>query len=193
MYRLSLALFLLSAPVSAQEELFLYPPALPGPTAGTDVAGTQVTRSSVRVTLDVPGDPIVSCWLDGGLMEKACSLIPEDVTNAGFSGFRPDLASDFHDLRALYVYHLVYLPNPDWRIPLGCVTSVADQGGGLRLVTITDGSDSIEVRCWENLGGLLSRVCSVLEEQDCGTFEGNYGSPNGTLFQIIAWKRIANP
>lgn len=186
---LCLALALLTAPAFAQE-LILFPPAHPGPTVGTNVVDTLVTRSSVRLTLDAPGDPVVSCWRGPGLMGKTCELIPSFATNAGFSCFRPDLASDFHDMQALMVYHFVFLPDPDWSIPLGCVTDTEDQGGGLRLITITDGEVSTEVRCWTSLGGLLSHVCAVLEEGDCGTFEGNDGSPNGTIFQIVAWKGL---
>lgn len=183
-------LLLLAAPVFAQE-LILFPPAYPGPTDGTNVVSTSTTRSSVRLTLDAAGGPVVSCWKGAGLMGKVCELIPSLVpVNAGFSCFRPNLASDFHDLQAMAIYHTVMLPSPDWTIQLGCVTNIENQGGGLRLITITDGLDSAEVRCWTNLGGLLEDVCAVLEEGDCGTFQGNDGSPNGTIFQVIAWKGL---
>jgi hypothetical protein len=61
--------------------------------------------------------------------------------------------------------------------------------GGAKIISLSSGTDVKEARCWTNVGGLMSKVCAVLEPGDCATFEGipNVGAYDA-LTQIIARK-----
>lgn len=181
MYRLSLALFLLSAPVSAQVPFNFSAP--------TEAAAVVEARGAYRVTLDVTGDPVLFCWKDDGLFEKTCSKLEAGIT-AGYSGYRPAPASDFYDLRTVQVTYAAasWDAEPEWSVYWGCVDNVLVVNSDVRKIHISGEASPIEAICDVSLGGLLGALCEDIAVNDCGTFEGHITGTQIFLDQVLAHK-----
>jgi hypothetical protein len=187
MKRFCILLALVASPSFAQIP-FSYAP----PTA-IDGLPTEARRAYM-VHLDAPGSPIVSCWKNGGLLEKACSLLGFNGPNtAGFYGFRPGPENDNYDLQSLVIKSGGgILAEPEWSVPNGCVAEVVEDTGSYKELVIDAGGELVEhVRCNTSFPNLLGRVCEFIDVGDCGTFEGLHGSAGTeTIFQIIARKGV---